>query len=216
MPRTATPFAGSGANRHSAASKRPQQSRQQQLKKKKRQRQRVRGEHVIRFDGRPDYRCRIFVRIASGVCEADFHAMFSKVSLVHQARFLPSNSGGRSASSASSPSKSFTPASSVTAARATSGTTTPVLPDSRVGVVAYYAPIFALQACKIFNGLVIRGQPVQVWRMRRHLGGGSRYNDAGQYPLDNSESIQVLNHFLKFGGWSSRINKLSYLSLIHI
>ena len=123
----------------------------------------------IRFDGRPSYRSRVFVRAAQSMTVDDIFTIFSKVSLLHQVHELPSKDD-----------------------------------NEALFVIAFYAPVFAHQACEIFNGVKVKGFEMQVWRMKRQRN-ASQYNDSGIWALDNRESIEVLNHFLGFSGWSSCI-----------
>eukprot|EP00750_Incisomonas_marina_P001836 INCI11710.2.p1 GENE.INCI11710.2~~INCI11710.2.p1 ORF type:complete len:350 (-),score=53.29 INCI11710.2:126-1175(-) len=150
------------------------------------------SEQVIRFDGRPDYRCRLFVTVPRTLTLEEFRAMFSRVSLVHQAFFFERTASRTPPSSTESLHSPFGGLAADSAAK-----------DVKTGLIAYYAPIFAHQARRIFHGLQVRGGTILVSQMRKRV--TSTYKNGGSYPLDSRECLLLLNHFLGFNGWSTRI-----------
>lgn len=76
-------------------------------------------------------------------------------------------------------------------------------PD-HVALVAYYAPIFAKQACKIFNGMKVNGYELKVWRFSKKC---KEIN-----PLSATKCTEVLNYFLGFNRWSSCVKSIQVKS----
>jgi len=124
---------------------------------------------VIRFDRRPNARCRVFVRVSATTEVQDIAPIFSRLSLLHHVHLQPVDEEN----------------------------------NCRIGIVAYYAPTFATQATLIFDGIEVKGFEMQVWPLQRFI------KCPPQHCLDSRESILVLNHFLGFDGWSSKIVEMS-------
>ena len=79
-----------------------------------------------------------------------------------------------------------------------------------VCVVAYYAPVFARQASQIFHGMDVKkqGHKLKVYQMGYRK--GSAVHNNINYPLTSRDCVLVLNHFLGFDGWSSRLRSIDF------